>query len=135
VPHLAFPETDPAENDLRLTLDPDTIKLGLNINGPGDPFDIERIELRARLAMQEIPAYGRVILGVLAGDPTFSIRDDEAIEAWRVIEPIRLAWDRDVLPLGGYPAGSTVPSLLGRPAMVDRPERRLGNRFVADASD
>ena len=28
VPHVAFPETDPASNDLRLTLDPDSISLG-----------------------------------------------------------------------------------------------------------
>jgi glucose-6-phosphate 1-dehydrogenase len=110
VPHLAFPESDPAENDLRVTLDPDTISLGLNINGAGDPFDVERIELRARLARQEIPAYGRLLLGVLTGDETFSIRDDEAVEAWRVIEPIRDAWDRDVVALDEYPAGSAGPS-------------------------
>ncbi len=111
VPHMAFPEADPGNNELRLTLDPDSIRLGLNINGPGDPFDIERVELDAQLAKQEIPAYGRVLLGVLAGDPTFSIRDDEAEESWRVIEPIRRGWARDGATLQEYAAGSGGPSV------------------------
>jgi glucose-6-phosphate 1-dehydrogenase len=109
VPHVAFPQTDPATNDLRLTLDPDTIRLGLNVNAPRDPFEVERIELQARLATQDIPAYGRLLLGVLAGDPTFSIRDDEAEEAWRIVEPIRRAWASGRVPLVEYPAGSDGP--------------------------
>jgi glucose-6-phosphate 1-dehydrogenase len=109
VPHVAFPQTDPATNDLRLTLDPDTIRLGLNVNAPRDPFEVERIELQARLATQDIPAYGRLLLGVLAGDPTFSIRDDEAEEAWRIVEPIRRAWAGGRVPLVEYPAGSSGP--------------------------
>jgi glucose-6-phosphate 1-dehydrogenase len=113
IPHVAFPAQDPSANQLRLTLDPDTIRLGLNVNGPGDPFDVERIELDAQLAKQEIPAYGRLLLGVLAGDPTFSIRDDEAEEAWRVIEPIRRAWARNASPLLEYPAGSEGPVTSG----------------------
>jgi glucose-6-phosphate 1-dehydrogenase len=96
-------------NALRLTLDPDTITFTLNINGAGDPFDLETIDLNARLAAQEIPAYGRLLLGVLDGDPTFSIRDDEAEEAWRVIEPIAAGWRDGLTPLGEYVAGSAGP--------------------------
>jgi glucose-6-phosphate 1-dehydrogenase len=98
-----------AANALRLTLDPDTITLTLNINGAGDPFDLETIDLDARLAAQEIPAYGRLLLGVLDGDPTFSIRDDEAEEAWRVIEPIVAGWRDGLTPLGEYVAGTAGP--------------------------
>jgi glucose-6-phosphate 1-dehydrogenase len=96
-------------NALRLTLDPDTITFTLNINGAGDPFDLETIDLNARLAAQEIPAYGRLLLGVLDGDPTFSIRDDEAEEAWRVIEPIVAGWRDELTPLVEYEAGSAGP--------------------------
>ena len=96
-------------NALRLTLDPDTITLTLNINGAGDPFDLETVDLDARLAAQEIPAYGRLLLGVLDGDPTFSIRDDEAEEAWRVIEPTATGWRDGITPLGEYEAGSAGP--------------------------
>jgi glucose-6-phosphate 1-dehydrogenase len=81
----------------------------LNINGPGDPFTLETVDLDAQLAAQEIPAYGRLLLGVLDGDATFSIRDDEAEEAWRVIEPITAGWREGGSPLGEYEAGSAGP--------------------------
>lgn len=103
-------------NVLRLTLDPDTITLELNINGPGDPFTLESVELDARLAAQEIPAYGRLLLGVLHGDPTFSIRDDEAEESWRVIDPITAGWRDGHSPLLEYEAGSAGPDRAIRPA-------------------
>jgi glucose-6-phosphate 1-dehydrogenase len=107
---MVFEEaTSASANELRLTLDPDSITLRLNINGVGDPFDLETVDLDTRLAAQEIPAYGRLLLGVLGGDPTFSIRDDESEEAWRVVEPITAAWRDGASPLHEYPAGSTGP--------------------------
>lgn len=110
IPDPAFAEPDvPTRNLLRLTLDPDAISLRLNVNGAGDPFELESVELDARLSTQEVPAYGRLLLGILDGDPTFSIRDDEAEEAWRVIEPITRAWARDRVPLDEYRAGSDGP--------------------------
>ena len=54
-------------------------------------------------------AYGRVILDVLHGDPTLSIRGDEAEECWRIVEPILASWRRGVPPLTEYPAGSSGP--------------------------
>jgi glucose-6-phosphate 1-dehydrogenase len=30
---------------LRLQLDPDCVSLEININGPGDPFNLDRVEL------------------------------------------------------------------------------------------
>ena len=93
VPHLAFGQrTQPQGNVLRLTLDPDRVALGLNINGPGDPFALAPVELDVTLAPQELPAYARLLLDVLRGDPTLSIRDDEAEESWRIVEPILDAW-------------------------------------------
>jgi glucose-6-phosphate 1-dehydrogenase len=84
--------------------------LGVNINGPGDPFDLEHIELDAALAPQEISAYGRLILDVLKGDLTLSIRDDEAEESWRIVEPILTVWREGQVPLLEYPAGSAGPN-------------------------
>ena len=110
-PHFAFGQkTEPRPNVLRLGLDPDRIALGVEINGPGDPFELEHIELGAVLAPQEVPAYGRLLLGVLEGDPTLSIRDDEAEESWRIVEPILEAWNEGVVPLLEYPAGSDGPA-------------------------
>jgi len=111
VPHLAFvQESTPQINVLRLELNPDRLALGVNINGPGDPFDLEYIELDTDLAPQETSAYGRLLLDLLRGDLTHSIRDDEAEESWRIVEPILEAWGRRQVPLLEYPAGSAGPN-------------------------
>lgn len=110
VPHLAFGvESSPRTNVLRLELNPDRMALGVNINGPGDPFDLEYIELDQALAPQEVSAYGRLILDALRGDLTLSIRDDEAEESWRIVEPILKAWTERQAPLLEYAAGSAGP--------------------------
>jgi glucose-6-phosphate 1-dehydrogenase len=92
---------------LTLQLVPDRVALTVNSNGPGDPFDLERIELDAELAGQDLPLYGRLLLDILEGHPTFSIRADETEEAWRFVEPIRRL---------GAGAGTAprVPGWLGR---------------------
>jgi glucose-6-phosphate 1-dehydrogenase len=110
VPHLAFgQQEDPAANVLRLQIDPDRMALEININGVGDPFLLERSELAAELAAAEVPAYGRLLLDVIGGQPTFTIRDDEAEESWKIIEPILKAWAAGRVPLLEYPAGSSGP--------------------------
>lgn len=110
VPHLAFvQDSAPRKNVLRLELNPDRMALGVNINGRGDPFDVEYIELDTALAPQEISPYGRLLLDVLKGDLTLSIRDDEAEESWRIVEPILQAWRDGQAPLMEYPAGSSGP--------------------------
>jgi len=110
VPYLAFgPHPDPQPNVLRLQLDPDRVSLGVNINGPGDPFTLEWMELDMTLAPQSPPAYGRLLLDVLDGDPTLFIRDDEAEESWQIIEPISALWAENKVPLLEYPAGSHGP--------------------------
>jgi len=110
VPHLVFGERSiPRSNVLRLELDPDRMALGVNINGPGDPFELEYIELDTELAPQEISAYGRLLLDLLKGDLTLSIRDDEAEESWRIVEPILEAWQEGTVPLSEYLAGSDGP--------------------------
>jgi len=117
VPHLAFGQrTKPPPNVLRLQIDPDRVALELNINGPGDPFALELVELDMTLAPQDLPAYGRLILDVLRGDPTLCIRDDEAEESWRIVEPILAAWAEDRVPLLQYPAGSDGPLAMRDPS-------------------
>jgi glucose-6-phosphate 1-dehydrogenase len=111
VPHLAFGQSsEPPTNVLRLALDPDRVTLGVNINGPGDPFDIEHIELESTLAPQDLTAYARLLLDVLRGDPILSIRDDEAEESWAIVEPILEAWRTGRPPLVEYAAGSDGPA-------------------------
>ena len=116
VPHLAFGQDQhPQPNLLELGLAPDRLALSVSVNGPGDPFTLEEVTLDAELAPQDIPAYGRVILEVLAGDPTLSIRGDEAEECWRIVGPILSSWAAGSPPLGEYPAGSDGPVSPGAP--------------------
>jgi glucose-6-phosphate 1-dehydrogenase len=110
VPHLVFGDvTEPTPNILRLQLDPDRMSLAVNINGPGNPFELDSVELDRNLAAQDLPAYARLILDILEGDPTLSIRGDEAEESWRIVEPILEAWAAGRVPLGTYPAGEVDP--------------------------
>jgi len=109
VPHLPFEKQSPAANVLRLRLNPDRMELGVNINGPGDPFDLERVRMDAELAPQALSAYARLLLDIFDGNAVLSIRGDEAEESWRIVEPILDAWAAGAVPLGEYPAGSTGP--------------------------
>ena len=99
-------------NLLRFGLDPDRLTLRVNLNGAGDPFRLEQATLERVLAPQDVPAYGRLLLAVMDGDLTLSIRGDEAEECWRITEPILAAWAEGAVPLQEYPAGSPGPRIL-----------------------
>jgi glucose-6-phosphate 1-dehydrogenase len=95
---------------LTLRLVPDRVALTVNINGPGDPFELEALDLDAELASQDLPSYGRLLLDIMEGRPTFSVRADEAEEARRIVEPILDGWTRGLVPLLEYPTGSGAPN-------------------------
>jgi glucose-6-phosphate 1-dehydrogenase len=94
---------------LRLNLAPDGIGLELNLNGEGDPFELERRTLDIDLPRRELSAYGLLLKEMLAGNRTLSISDVEAEESWRIVEPILAAWASGEVPLREYPAGSNGP--------------------------
>ena len=108
VPHEPFDDRD-RPNVLRFTLSPDCIALELNLNGEGDPFDLERVTLENTFPTQELPPYSLLLKEILEGDATLSIRGDEAEELWRIVEPVIQAWENDEVPLLEYPAGSSGP--------------------------
>lgn len=111
VPHLTFgQDSQPEQNVLRLQMSPDTMALGININGHDDPFSLDRARLQTELAPQRPSEYGRLILAVLRGNDMLSIRADEAEECWRIIEPIMDSWKTGAVALLEYPAGSDGPS-------------------------
>ncbi|MEU9657272.1 glucose-6-phosphate dehydrogenase [Streptomyces chartreusis] len=109
VPHLPFGHGGEAlPNSLIFGLEPEG--LTLDITGIGSKtHTFVPLELTAGMDPPELPAYGRLLLDVLNGDPALSIRGDEAEEAWRVFEPVLSAWSRGVVPLGEYAAGSDGP--------------------------
>jgi glucose-6-phosphate 1-dehydrogenase len=114
VPHEPFDDRDNPDV-LRFTLSPDAIALELNLNGEGDPFDLERVALESAFPTQELPPYSLLLKEVLEGDSTLSIRGDEAEELWRVVEPVLQAWEREEVPLKEYPAGSAGPAGTKKP--------------------
>jgi glucose-6-phosphate 1-dehydrogenase len=114
VPHEPFDDRD-RPNVLRFTLSPDAIALELNLNGEGDPFDLERVTLDSDFPTQELPPYSLLLKEILEGDATLSIRGDEAEELWRIVEPVLQAWERDEVPLLEYAAGSGGPKAAKEP--------------------
>lgn len=111
VPHLAFgQQAQPMPNVLTITLNPDQIVLAINVNAPGDLFNLDRVHLDSPCGSGGVPAYARLLLDVLHGDSTLSIRDDEAEESWRIVEPILTVWKNGRVPLREYSAGSRGPT-------------------------
>ncbi|WP_369069124.1 glucose-6-phosphate dehydrogenase [Kineococcus terrestris] len=110
VPHAVFAGPRPPANELRLQLDPDRLSLRVQLNGSGDPFDLESAELDTELARQDPGPYGQLLLAVVAGDTRLSAHAAEAEEGWRIVEPVLAAWERGEVPLREYPAGSDGPA-------------------------
>jgi glucose-6-phosphate 1-dehydrogenase len=113
VPHLPFGgDAEPAANELRIGLDgPYDFVLSLTGMASGPPSHLAPLVLDAELSAPELPAYSRVLMDVLDGEGTLSIRGDEAEEAWRVVTPVLRAWADGRVPLEEYPAGSDGPTL------------------------
>jgi glucose-6-phosphate 1-dehydrogenase len=111
VPHLPFGyDAEPTVNELRIGLDgPYGLTLRLTGRTTGPPSHLAPLVLDAELSVPELPAYSRVLMDVLDGNSTLSIRGDEAEEAWRVLTPVLQAWADDRVPLREYQAGSAGP--------------------------
>ena len=95
---------------MHIGLDPEVLQLDFNINGSGHPRTVERVRMGVNLEPGDLPAYGQVLAGVLAGDPTLSVRGDQALETWRIVEPVLRAWRDDAVPMEEYEAGSDGPT-------------------------
>jgi glucose-6-phosphate 1-dehydrogenase len=100
-------ESDPSV--LVFSLGPDTMSLGLNVNGADDPLELERVTLAADLGVGGLKAYGEVLSGILDGDAMLAVRADAAEQCWRIVQPVIDAWRQNRVPLDEYPAGSTGP--------------------------
>ena len=96
---LAIVHFRSAADELRIGLDgPDDLTLQLTGGAPSSPVPLR---LSAAPPHDEIPAYGRVLLDVLNGGSTLSVRGDEAEQAWRVLTPVLEAWRDGPRAAGG----------------------------------
>jgi glucose-6-phosphate 1-dehydrogenase len=110
VPHHPFDQPQgPAANLLHFGLDPEGLSLALTGTGPGATLSLVPLVLSAEMEPPDLPAYGRILLDVLRGEATLSIRGDEAEEAWRIVTPVLEGWSRNLAPLEEYDAGSNGP--------------------------
>jgi glucose-6-phosphate 1-dehydrogenase len=120
VPHLPFGHIGEATpNVLRFGLEPETMTLDL-VGVGSRPSTLAPLNLTAETEPAELPAYGRLLLDVLNGNPALSIRGDEAEESWRVLTPVLSAWSKDLVPLEEYAAGSHGPVSRTRAAGSER---------------
>jgi glucose-6-phosphate 1-dehydrogenase len=120
VPHLPFEHgPGPVPNRLRFGLEPEGLALELTGIGPSVAPSLVPLTLSAEMEPPELAAYGRILLDVLRGNSALSIRADEAEESWRVLTPVLEGWERNLVPLEEYGAGSNGPP---RP-MIRHPPR------------
>jgi glucose-6-phosphate 1-dehydrogenase len=93
--------------ELRIGIDgPEDVVLQLS---GGAPQSFVPLELTAPPPTAVLPPYARVLLDVLTGGSTLSVRGDEAEEQWRVVTPVLDAWSTGHVALEEYPAGSAGP--------------------------
>jgi len=108
-PRHPFGSQGLSPNLLRFGLEPEHLSFELTGTGPDAAPSLVPLSLTAELQPPELPAYARILLDVLRGDTTLSIRGDEAEEAWRIVTPVLEGWSRDLAPLEEYDAGSDGP--------------------------
>jgi glucose-6-phosphate 1-dehydrogenase len=94
---------------LRIAMGPEEVQLDVLMNGGGDVFDLDRVTFSASLGTADLGPYGEVLSGILASDPTLSLRGDVIEECWRIVEPVLTAWSEGQVPLETYAAGTRGP--------------------------
>jgi glucose-6-phosphate 1-dehydrogenase len=113
-PALLFNDADGIvpSNWIVLRLRPDeTIEFDAVAKRPGLGLSTERVTLSTTsraVGGAEYSAYEQLLLDVIAGDRSLFIRGDEAMEAWRIVQPVLDAWAADGEPTL-YPSGSDGP--------------------------
>jgi glucose-6-phosphate 1-dehydrogenase len=100
---------EPFSNVMRIGVDgPEDLALRLAGREAGEGA-LTPLTVSGETPSSELPPYGHVLLDLLSGGSTLSVRGDEAEEAWRVVAPVLEAWADGLVPLEEYPAGSAGP--------------------------
>ena len=107
-PEALVGDTKPAA--ISISLSPEHLSVDLDINGEGDPFDLERVTLETDFGSGQLSAYGEVLAGILDGDDTLSVRGDLAEQCWRIVDEVLARWRAGEVPLEEYEAGTHGPA-------------------------
>jgi glucose-6-phosphate 1-dehydrogenase len=102
-------------NSITLRLQPNE-GITLRINGkiPGTTLELRPVRMHfsydTEFGAYTPEAYERLLLEAIEGDSTLFIRRDEVENAWRIVDPIRIAWGNEPLSeTEFYQAGSWGP--------------------------
>lgn len=107
-PHVPTGLTgDLIDNRLCVGLGSRHLRMELNVNGPGDPFDVSPVALGTDYGPGDLLEYGEVLRGVLTDEMPLSVRGDMSVQSWRIVEPVLEAWKSGRVPLQEYRAGET----------------------------
>lgn len=102
-------------NALTLSIQPrEAIQLSFGVKRPGSQMAMAPANLgfdyRDQFGGTTPPAYERLLLDALLGDPTLFLHADEIEASWRFADAYRGAWDSpEAGPPASYPAGSWGP--------------------------
>jgi len=102
-------------NHLVLSIQPrEALSLAFGVKAPGSGMTMVPAELnfdyRDRFGVPTPPAYGRLLLDAMLGDPTLFLRTDEVEASWRFADTLRGTWVGPAAPpLRTYPSGSWGP--------------------------
>jgi glucose-6-phosphate 1-dehydrogenase len=117
VPHLAFEQQGSLgvhPNQLILAVQPNEgVSMSLMAKIPGSRMRVRPVNMEflygTSFMSQSPEAYERLILDTMRGDATLFARNDEVEAAWRIVDPILEAWEKDKDPIPQYEAGSPGP--------------------------
>jgi len=140
-PHALFMDRAPGMidgNQLVIRIQPNEgilLKFGMKEQGAG--FKVKEVNMDfyyKDLADNYIPkAYQRLLLDCMQGDSTLYSRGDAVEAAWRLVDPIMEAWDRDLhLPLHGYPCGTWGPEVADQMITGEEYTWRCPSKNLAD---
>src|SRR6476646_567246 len=118
VPHPMFPDSDGVSepNKLLIQLQPDEgMRLHMTAKEPGPggirlkPVSLD-LNYTDTFQRPSPDAYERLLMDVVAGDPTLFMRRDEVEAAWAWVEPILIGWQQSERGPRRYPAGTSGPT-------------------------
>ena len=117
-PSLLFKETACGQlesNLLVVNIQPEEgIFLRFGAKEPGPAVCVRPVDFhfsyREAFGTRSTPAYGRLLLDVMHGDPTLFPREEEVETSWALLDPFLRRWEEDpARDLSFYPAGSWGP--------------------------
>ena len=118
VPHPMFPDSHGASepNKLVIQLQPEEgMRLHMTAKEPGPggirlkPVSLD-LNYTDTFQRPSPDAYERLLMDVVAGDPTLFMRRDEVEAAWAWVEPILIGWQQSERGPRRYPAGTSGPT-------------------------